>query len=121
MKTETKEKVSIGWKLTKVFLLVLRVIFNKPAGFFANFFISIASFFAGLHYSGGYHTISYLIVLIVVYPFIFEYAYKRFWEKTVKEVHDMIDFTVYSINNNFENLEDDSDDLDNNSENPCSN
>ncbi len=100
-----KSKASIGWRIVKIILIILKTLFSKGTGFFVNFFIFMTPVAMKIDFTITSQTIGFVILSLIIYPIFFELMYKYFFKKSVVEVHEKIDSVVYSINNNFQEEE----------------
>lgn len=97
---KTREK--IGWTIVKIILIILKVLFNKPMGFFVNFIVFMLPVAFKIDFSIKPNNLSLVLFSLVVYPIFFELMYRCYAKKKVKMVHELIDKIIHGINTNFE-------------------
>jgi hypothetical protein len=69
--------------------------------FFTNLFIFMIPVAIEIDFSITKQTMPLIISSVIIYSILFEIFYNIFLKKRIKEIHDLIDKVVYSINNNF--------------------
>jgi len=100
-----KSKASIGWRIVKIILIILKTLFSKGMGFCVNFLIFMVPIAMKIDFAITRETIGFIALSLIIYPIFFELIYKYLFKKSVVEVHERIDSVIYSIDNNFQEPE----------------
>jgi len=98
-----KTKVKFRWKIVKIFCIIIKLLFNKTAGFIFNFLIFMLPVALYSKFTVTRENIGFIAFSLIIYPFFWELIC-RFCnlKKKIKEIHGLLDEVVYSIDNNLE-------------------
>jgi heme/copper-type cytochrome/quinol oxidase subunit 4 len=95
-----KDKAKNYKKIQKIILIVIKAMFNKTVGFFANLCILMIPFAYVINFSINDSNIFLVIFALILYPIFFEMWYRFYLKKELYKLHLQINKAINDIDNN---------------------